>query len=463
MRIIGIILVILSLPAFIAWLKSAPHQRKWAYAAIGVLPFTINAINLDAAFISWATWTGYAKGIIVTLLDTLALAIIATHRHPWRRLPFVGLMTCYILAVALSLAFSDLPMSSGFYLFQMLRILAVFVAVAAIAANPQAIRWLAFGLAAGAIFQAVATIQQWMSGALQAAGTMGHQNLLGLMLHFVTLPLLALLLAGERSKLIMLGVGSALLAIAFGASRGTIGFAGIGIALILVLSLARRVTPHKQKIVGLAVLALAVIGPITLGNLERRFAAHPIDESYDERGAFERAAKLMWADNPMGVGANQYVVVANVGGYSQEAGVAAAYGNRSAKVHNMYLLVAAETGWAGLLTLIALFAVPILRGLKFAFADRRDPRGDIVLGATTALMATAAHGFYEWVFVTYQAQYMFAIALGIIAGMIRYRESEQRAARRLRVNAPAGRRPIARGPAPSAAEKLSSGGSGSPA
>src|SRR3546814_7210147 len=58
----------------------------------------------------------------------------------------------------------------------------------------------------GATFQAVMTVDQRMSSAIQAAGTMGHQNLLGLMLHFVTLPLLALLLAGERSKLIMMGV-----------------------------------------------------------------------------------------------------------------------------------------------------------------------------------------------------------------------------------------------------------------
>src|SRR3546814_20562390 len=84
------------------------------------------------------------------------------------------------------------------------------------------------------------TVDQRMSGAIQAAGTMGHQNLLGLMLHFVTLPLLALLLAGERSKLIMMGVFAALVAVALGASRGAIGFVAIGLALLFLLPPARQ-------------------------------------------------------------------------------------------------------------------------------------------------------------------------------------------------------------------------------
>src|SRR3546814_19963544 len=78
MRIVGILLVLLSIPAFIAWLRSYPRQRKWAYLGVGLLPFVVSALNLDAALISWAGWPGYAKGIVLSLLDTLALAILVT-------------------------------------------------------------------------------------------------------------------------------------------------------------------------------------------------------------------------------------------------------------------------------------------------------------------------------------------------------------------------------------------------
>ncbi|HET6526087.1 O-antigen ligase family protein [Sphingopyxis sp.] len=420
MRIVGILLVLLSIPTFVALLRTFPRQRKWAYLGVGLLPFVVSALNLDAALINWAGWPGYAKGIVLSLLDTLAMAILVTNAAPFRKLPLAGVFVFYLLAAMLSVAMSTLPMSSAFYVFQLVRVFLVFAAVASFAGQPGAVRWLCFGLALGATFQAVMTIDQRMSGAVQAAGTMGHQNLLGLMLHFVTLPLLALLLAGERSKLIMTGVVAALLAVALGASRGAIGFVAIGLALLFLLSLVRRSTPHKWKITGLAVLAMAVVVPITISSFHERFASRPIYDGPDgERLAFERAAKAMWNDHPLGVGANQYVVTANSDGYSERAGVTWSYASRSTNVHNMYLLTGAELGWIGLASLVLLFAWPVLRGLSFAFRNRKDPRGDVVLGASIAIFVTALHGIVEWIFVTGHAQYVFAISMGIIAGNIR--------------------------------------------
>jgi hypothetical protein len=93
------------------------------------------------------------------------------------------------------------------------------------------------------------------------------------------------------------------------------------------------------------------------------------------------------------------------------------------------LLVAAETGWIGLITFIALMGSIIVSGFRFAFQDRRDPRGEVVLGCTVAVFMTSVHNFYEWIFVTYQAQYTFAVSVGIIVGMIWVRALERRQAR----------------------------------
>lgn len=428
MRILGILLILASLPGLIWWVRAFPQHRKWAYFAIGALPFTMSFANLDVAFINWATWPGFARGLIVSILDTLAIAIILAARAPFRRLPLLGALGAYLAAVTVSVFVSHQWESSSFYVFQLLRVILVFVAVASVAGKPGAVRWIAFGLAAGAIFQGLVTIEQRMSGMVQATGTMAHQNLLGLMLHFVTLPLLALLLAGERSKLIMAGVVASLVAVALGASRGAVAFVAVGIALLLILSLARRMTPHKWKIVGLAVLSLGIVGPVAATSFGERFArgASTALGPDGERQAFERAAKAIWRDHPMGVGANQYVVIANSQGYSQKAGVVWNYNSRSAHVHNIYLLAAAETGWLGLLTLIFLFAWSVIRGLAFAFMHRRDSRGDIVLGASVAILVTALHSLWEWVFIVYFTQYVFAIALGIIAGCIRQAKVERR-------------------------------------
>lgn len=428
MRILGIVLILISLPVLIWWVRAFPSQRKWAYFAIGILPFTMSFANLDVAFINWATWPGFARGLIVSILDTLAIAILLSAKAPFRRLPLLGALCFYIAAVLMSVFVSHQWVSSSFYVFQLLRVVLVFAAVASVAGRPGAVRWIAFGLAAGAVFQGLVTIEQRLSGIVQAPGTMSHQNLLGLMLHFVTLPLLALLLAGDRSKLLMAGVVASLIAVALGASRGAVAFVLLGIGLLLVLSLARKMTPHKWKIVGLAVLFLAVVGPVAVTSFGERFSRGTAAAlSPDgEREAFERAAKAMWRDHPMGVGANQYVIVANSKGYSQNAGVIWNKNSRAAHVHNIYLLTAAETGWAGLISLIFLFSWSTARGLHFAFSFRKDPRGDIVLGASVAIFVTAIHSLWEWIFVDYFTQYVFAIALGIIAGTIRQAKTDRR-------------------------------------
>ena len=429
MRFVGLIIIFLSFPIFILLLKTNPKKRVWAYFAIGLMPFVMSALNLDAAIINYAGWPGHTKGLVVTILDSLALAIVVTSVSPLKKLPFPAVMVAYFVAALISVAFSNQPVTSVFYGFQWARTMLLFVAVASIMRDPRAIHWLCYGLAAGAIFQGVVTIEQRLTGAVQAAGTMGHQNILGFMLHFVTLPVMALLLAGKTHKMNILGVLFALIAVALGASRGTVAFAAVGIVVLLVLSMALRVTGHKMKMLGLTVFAFAIVTPLGLSTIERRFGDAPIAMSLDiERQAFERAATNMWKDHPMGVGANQYVLVANTQGYSQRAGVVWNSGSRSAHVHNMYLLAAAETGWLGLFAILSLFVWVVARGVVFAFGNRRDGRADIILGASVAVFAAGLHSFYEWIFVTSPVQYVFAISLGIIAGLMRQMTIEKRQA-----------------------------------
>lgn len=428
MRYLAILFILVSYPALVHLLKTNPRHRHWAYFFIGMLPFVVHVWNLDAALISWPTWPGYAKGTIVTLVDTLALAIITTQRHPKGMPPLIGWFALYMAAVAISIPFANLSMPAFFYFFQLLRIAVVIMAVAKIAADPRALLWLGMGMAGGMIYEFFVTADQKLKGVFQAAGTMAHQNQLGMMAQFVALPLLGMLLAGYRSRVLMLGVAASLAVVVFGASRATIGFLGIGVALLLVLSLGRRSTPQKKRMIGFAVVAMMVASPFLLQSLSKRAAQQVEHQSgaYDERAAFERAANMMWQDHPMGVGANNYVVIANGHGYSLRAGVAWSGASLSTSVHNTYLLVAAETGWTGLITYVTMIAVFIIAGWRCAFANRRDPRGEIALGATMAMAMMALQSRYEWITVTYQVQYMIAMSMGIISGLIRVRVLERK-------------------------------------
>ena len=419
MRFIGIALVLLSIPAFIVLLKGRPDRLKYAAYAIGFLPLSAGFVNFDASLLNYAMWPGHTKGMLITLLDSIALAIVVTYGFKPGSKPLFGLLCLYTAAAFVSVFFANAILTSFFYVFQLIRVCLIFLAVVVLLQQAGSRRWLTLGLASGAILQFAFTLSQKLGGAVQASGTAGHQNLLGVMLHFATIPLLAMVLGGDRRKLILVGAFAGLGAAAFTASRATIGFVGIGAIVLIVLLLIRGDTPTKLRAIGLGVLGAAMVVPLAISSLSGRF---DINESTgdEERAKYDAAAHAMWNDNPMGVGANFFVVEANTGEYYSRAGISAFGVNRSGTVHNVYLLIAAETGWLGVATFIALLATAISGGIVYAFRHRGAPDGMFVLGCAVALLTMALHAMYEWIIVYYNVQCLMAIALGgVAAGLSR--------------------------------------------
>jgi O-antigen ligase len=153
--------------------------------------------------------------------------------------------------------------------------------------------------------------------------------------------------------------------------------------------------------------------------LKERFGSSSITVQDDQRPAFERAAAAMAADHPFGVGANLYVPTANTKGYADKAGVAWNFYNRSAPVHNAYLLTRAEAGWLGELAFIMLLVVPLLRGLQFAFSRRRGASGEIALGCAVALGVNIVHNNFEFAGLLYNVLMLLAINIALIAATLR--------------------------------------------
>lgn len=417
MKWVFLLLIIALVPALTAWLRQNPSQAHKIWLLLGFLPFVQGPWNLYIAPISWAMWPGYVKGAEISILDGVALAIyLSSGRHQNKlalQLPFYA----YIFASLLAAFQANVPVASLFYVWQLARIFLIYLAVASISHDDRAPTAILTGMGLGLVIQAGYAIFERAGGDIQAGGTFGHQNLLGMVSHFAIFPAFALLLAGDRrwpSKVIP--VAGVIIAI-LGASRATIGFAAAGFAAVMLLSSIRKWTPRKGIVLFWACLIIAVAAPVAQSALQQRFAANPL--GYDERGAFERAAWMISSDYPMGIGANQYVVVANMEGYSDRAGVIWNWGSRQANVHNTYLLALAETGYLGLGTLIFLLFCAIVTSLRSAWRSKDNVQGELLLGLGVTLIVVAAHSLYEWVFVTFHVQYMFGICLGLIAGLTR--------------------------------------------
>jgi hypothetical protein len=202
----------------------------------------------------------------------------------------------------------------------------------------------------------------------------------------------------------------------FGGSRATMGLFALGIGLTVFLSLYHKKNSRKYAFAGAMALGLLVAGPVMLWASSQRSDAAKVS-SDAERSAMKIAARMIIADHPFGVGANQYVVVANTQGYSSRAGVAWNEDNRAAPVHDTYYLITAELGWIGLMGLLAMLASFIALGVKSLRSKVPGDIGELAPGLLATMILVAIHINFEFVFMDFVLHYLFAISAGMLVAV----------------------------------------------
>ena len=419
------LLLLLSLPLFAMLLQGKERNRLWAFAAIAALPFCSN-LPITGYLYGWFPFYGIVIGFGVALMDILAAALIFSRRKALRKLPFWPIFALYGITLLLSIFSSPRWIATTFVWWQFARMLLLFAAVGGEAYRPEVRQFLIFGWAIGLIYQAANVFIQKLNGVVQASGTFGHQNILGLAIELSILPLIGAYLAGNRSKFIPIGIVSALICVAGSGSRATVGLVGVSIVGLVTISLIRRLTPHKTKAVAFAVVGIAIASPFAIATLNSRFDGASFVTEEEGRLAFEKAAAAMAEDHPIGVGANQSVYVSNQNGYAERAGVSWRFQDRSVPVHNAYLLARAETGWLGQIAFFLMLAVPAFFAFRLAFANRNWPGGELLLGCGMAIVTNMVHNNYEFATHTAPIMSLLFINFGIIAALWRVEKGRKR-------------------------------------
>jgi O-antigen ligase len=184
----------------------------------------------------------------------------------------------------------------------------------------------------------------------------------------------------------------------------------------MVFSVWHHRTGRKMAIVTAALVGMAIIAPVLYSAVQRR-SVEEREGSSQDRELMESGAGMIVSDHPFGVGANRYVLVANIEGYSERAGVPWNRDNRAAPVHNSYYLVTAEMGWLGLGALIGL----LVAGLSVAVSTLRSASpsltGELAAGTAATILMVAIHAYYEWIFFIHSSLYFLALTLGLVAGL----------------------------------------------
>ena len=417
-------------PVVMGHLKSVPANLRWAAFAMGLIPFVTGSFHLYVAPIAWPGWAGWPKGLEISALDFLAIAVIGATRKGPAKLRGLAPWFVYLAAVVVALPHAGVKMAGFFYIWQIIRMILVAVAAMRLAAYAGVAEWLFKGIFAGVAFQVFYAVSQVAGGASQAGGAFGAQNLLGIMAHFAIFPAFAMLLAGRRGAWPIIGFASAALVDLLTASRATLGLAGAGLALLSILSLTKSFSTRKMVVIGVGAFLATAAVPFALQSITARQGSNSVESSDFQRNAMKQAAWMIIKDYPLGTGPDQYVVVANMGGYAARAGIAWQAGMRGTAVHNSYLLVLAETGLLGLVTMIMVLAAPMLTSWRTARKFRRDPRSELLLGVAVACFVLIVHLFYEWAFVLFLFQYTFAMVSGVAVGLAASFAADKRAAAR---------------------------------
>lgn len=423
MKWIGLAFVSVAVFFLSDWLRRNPLHAPKIWLLLGLMPFLMTVGHLVMAFTSLDgdPLHFYVHGAEFSVLDALAIALYFGQSNcstGGYSLPFKLPMAIYLFAVVLSAIQSIYPLATLFYAWQLARMFFIYAVVArACTADTRVPSAILTGMAVGLFLQtAFAIWERFGLGFQQASGTFDHQNILGMISHLVVFPSFALLLVGRGGRLPAAIVLSGAIVEVLTASRATIGLAALSFALIFIISALRRWTPRKARILFIGLVAITVLAPVAVMKIEVR-GGNDVVSSDNARTAMENAAKLLISSYPLGVGANNYVLAANIHGANAAAGVD--WTSNSIFVHNAYLLVAAETGLFGLASFILLLICPIIVAFRCGWRVRGDPRGDLLLGLSVALLAAYLHAAFEWVFLLDLTQYMLVMQFGMIVGLAR--------------------------------------------
>lgn len=431
---IGCLLVFV--PALTLILRGHPRYRVHVAFAIGALPFFL-APYLYVAPISWAGWAGTVKGVEVSLLDGVALAVVLSTGKTPIPISFRISLGIIVLALIISTSAGYQFMPASFYAWQLLRSVILFLAVARLCASDRrAPMALMIGMGIGLCYEAIDATIQFVGGNPRPGGNFGHSNFLGLVSDFVTFPALALLMGGRRIVGPALVVTAGFVIALVGGSRATLGLFGFGALITIILSIVHRRTSKKIAFAGAAALIMLVSVPMVVWAADRRTEADKLSSDH-ERASMKLAATMMVTDHPLGVGANQYVLVANMAGYSARAGVPWNESDRAAPVHDTYYLVTAELGFVGLIGLLALFGSLIVFGFRCLGKVNRDGASELVPGLLGAMIIVAVHISFEWIFMHFTVHYMLAIGSGLLVAIARSSKSSATISRTISKRVPA--------------------------
>jgi len=371
-RLMTVVLLGIAFP-FIAVI--AGDVRRFLMAAIVfTIPLSID-VNLHHSFENQAG----AATLGIALRDVFVLLLLfwwlvelaSSEERPFR---FFSRTTvpaiAYFEACLLTLLWAPRMDLAMLELVQMFKVLILYFVVANQIRDKRDLRLIAWVLIASVCFESAIAVVQMVTGKslalgflgemqiksrdmeklMRAGGTLGHPNRLAMYLELL-LPLCLGFFWSEtikRNRILVIGIfGLGLAALIMTGSRG----AWVGVLFSLVVffyMLHRNRQVNIRSVIGPAFLALLILGSLAFGfsdYIERRVSGEDYGSAVSRIPMFQIALSVIEAHPLGGVGINNYTI--KMREYNDTI-LGRRFKTFARPVHNMYLLIAGETGVLGL-------------------------------------------------------------------------------------------------------------------
>lgn len=366
---------------------------------------------------------------MLTDLLVLSILIALPKRHCKLNWIIPGLWTyaIYFLLSFISIKNSGIPLYSFYELLKMVLMFFLFVAIYNYIIYYRDFDTIVTAFAAIIIYNFLVMLdQKYRLGIYQTGGLFTHRNSASMFANLIAPVFLAYLLNCKMSQgrfyFFLIAFTTSAASVVFALSRGALFFFPIACAITIFFSIIHKLTPKKIGIVTLCI-CIGTAGAIKgAASIFDRFQNAP-ESSGKGRIVLAGIAIRMANDKFFGIGLNNFSVKASYP-YTYTSEEDWAFFNAKntedmvlGLVETTYLLVAAECGWVGLISLLAWFGYYYIQSLRNIFRYKKTPVYYMPIGILSGLTAVFGQSTLEWVLKQTPNFYELMVLFAITASM----------------------------------------------
>jgi O-antigen ligase len=411
---------------------------RWAEKLLVVAAFFSTCYLIDINIVSMEHYRGDARGFEFGTTDwvMMALALVMSFSPRWKDkrpqwwVPNSVPLMAYFLLAAMSIFAAAVPLYGGFGLFKIMRALLVYWVAYNYLRSEEDLRFVVLILAGIVAFEFMQVMLQRFSGVYRAFGTLPHSNTLALYINMMNMIFLSFVLNDKNARRwerlvhwAALGMGSLIVLATF--SRGALAVMVLCYGIVVMFSLWDRVRGMKVRTIAVMGLLALMVAIKVAPSVIYRFQNAP-EESGESRHQANDAAIAMANSNWLGIGLNNYSCNINETGFSRfipselDRGI----------VHNIYLLHAAEMGWAGLGVFLLVILNFLWMAMRLIFRRLDNIVSWVAIGIFAGMTSLWVQSGLEWAFRQTYISIEFFMLAGFLAALPRVLANERLQKRR---------------------------------